>query len=31
VNRLIVAPRLRKIFDYRSTALQAIFTTSSIV
>jgi len=28
VNRLIVAPRLRKIFDYRSTALQAIFTAT---
>ena len=26
VNRLIVAPRLRRIFDYRSTALQDIFT-----
>lgn len=25
VNRLIVAPRLKRIFDYRSTALQAIF------
>jgi ligand-binding SRPBCC domain-containing protein len=27
VNRLIVAPRLRKIFDYRTTALHTIFTT----
>jgi ligand-binding SRPBCC domain-containing protein len=26
VNRLIVAPRLKKIFDYRHTALQRIFT-----
>lgn len=26
VNRLIVTPRLRKIFDYRGTALQAIFS-----
>ena len=26
VNRLIVAPRLKKIFDYRSTLLQRIFT-----
>ena len=25
MNRLIVAPRLRRIFDYRSTALQDIF------
>src|SRR6185369_4899647 len=25
MNRTIVAPRLRRIFDYRSTALQAIF------
>ena len=25
VNRLIVVPRLRKIFDYRSTALENIF------
>jgi ligand-binding SRPBCC domain-containing protein len=29
VNRMIVAPRLRKIFDYRSTALQGIFTRIS--
>jgi ligand-binding SRPBCC domain-containing protein len=26
VNRLIVAPRLRSIFDYRSTSLRDIFT-----
>ena len=26
VNRIIVAPRLRKIFDYRSAALQEIFS-----
>ena len=26
VNRLIVAPRLKRIFDYRSKALQDIFT-----
>ena len=26
VNRLIIAPRLRKIFDYRTKALQAFFT-----
>ena len=26
VNRLLVAPRLKKIFDHRSTALQDIFT-----
>jgi hypothetical protein len=26
VNRLIVTPRLSRIFDYRSTALQDIFT-----
>ena len=29
VNRLIVAPRLKRIFDYRSTALQGIFTTQA--
>lgn len=29
VNRLIVAPRLKRIFDYRSTALQEIFTKSA--
>ena len=26
MNRLVVAPRLRRIFDYRSAALHAIFT-----
>jgi hypothetical protein len=26
VNRLIVAPRLKRIFDYRCKALQDIFT-----
>ena len=27
INRLIVAPRLKKIFEYRSSALQSTFTT----
>lgn len=28
MNRLIVAPRLRKIFDYRSTVLKRVFQTT---
>lgn len=31
VNRLVVAPRLRRIFDYRHSALQAIFTQTNHV
>jgi ligand-binding SRPBCC domain-containing protein len=30
VNRLIVSPRLKRIFDYRSTALQRIFPNTSM-
>jgi ligand-binding SRPBCC domain-containing protein len=31
VNRFIVAPRLRRIFDFRRKALQEIFTTQAVV